>query len=84
MDVPETFIRISVIRITVFKFEFRLEREKRQIVVWGCVLKWMDHIRQKPATKIQILDNHDPKYAKLKPYQYHGSIYGKVPAKRGF
>ena len=23
-------------------------------------------------------------YAKLEPYQYHGSVYGVIPAKRGF
>jgi hypothetical protein len=23
-------------------------------------------------------------YANLKPYQYHGSVYGVLPAKRGF
>jgi len=34
--------------------------------------------------EFQILDNTHPKYAKLKPYQFHGSIYGCVPAKRGF
>ena len=34
--------------------------------------------------ELQILDNSAPKYQKLKPYQYHGSIYGIVPAKRGF
>ncbi len=34
--------------------------------------------------ELQILDNTSPRYAKLKPYQYHGSIYGVVPAKRGF
>jgi hypothetical protein len=33
--------------------------------------------------EIQILDDSAPKYAKLMPYQYHGSIYGVVPAKRG-
>ncbi len=32
----------------------------------------------------QILDDTAERYAKLKPYQYHGSIYGIVPAKRGF
>jgi len=31
--------------------------------------------------EFQILDNTHPKYAKLQPYQYHGSIYGCVPAK---
>ncbi len=33
--------------------------------------------------EIQILDNTAKRYAKLHPYQYHGSIYGVVPAKRG-
>jgi hypothetical protein len=33
--------------------------------------------------EIQVLENTAEKYAKLKPYQYHGSIYGVVPAKRG-
>ena len=36
------------------------------------------------GTEIQILDNTAPKYAKLKPYQFHGSIYGVVPARRGY
>ena len=34
--------------------------------------------------ELQILDNTAPKYAELKPYQYHGSVYGIIPAKRGF
>ena len=34
--------------------------------------------------EIQILDNTAEKYANLKPYQYHGSVYGVIPAKRGF
>lgn len=33
--------------------------------------------------ELQILDDDDPKYKDLQPYQYHGSIYGVVPAKRG-
>jgi len=34
--------------------------------------------------ELQILDNTSPKYKdRLKPYQYHGSVYGVVPAKRG-
>ena len=33
--------------------------------------------------EIQILDNTADKYANLKPYQYHGSVYGIIPAKRG-
>lgn len=34
--------------------------------------------------ELQILDNEAPVYAKLQPYQYHGSVYGIIPAKRGF
>lgn len=33
--------------------------------------------------EIQVLDDTAEQYATLKPYQYHGSIYGVVPAKRG-
>jgi hypothetical protein len=33
--------------------------------------------------ELQILDDDSPQYAKLKPWQYHGSIYGVVAAKRG-
>jgi len=33
--------------------------------------------------EIQILDDTAAKYSNLRPYQYHGSIYGVVPAKRG-
>ena len=33
--------------------------------------------------ELQILDNEDPVYATLAPYQYHGSVYGVIPAKRG-
>ncbi len=32
--------------------------------------------------EIQVLDNSHPKYADLKPWQFHGSIYGVVPARR--
>ena len=33
--------------------------------------------------EIQVLDDPAEQYKDLKPYQYHGSIYGVVPAKRG-
>jgi hypothetical protein len=33
--------------------------------------------------EIQILDDDDDQYASLAPYQYHGSVYGIVPAERG-
>ena len=34
--------------------------------------------------ELQILDNEDPIYATLAPYQYHGSVYGVISAKRGY
>ena len=34
--------------------------------------------------ELQILDNTAKKYENLKTYQYHGSIYGVVPALRGY
>lgn len=33
--------------------------------------------------EIQILEDSAPKWAKLRPEQYHGSIYNVIPAKRG-
>lgn len=34
--------------------------------------------------ELQVLDSEHPKYANLDPRQYHGSVYGLVPAHRGF
>ena len=34
--------------------------------------------------EIQVLDNEDEKYKNIQPYQLHGSVYGVIPAKRGF
>jgi len=34
--------------------------------------------------ELQILDSEDPIYKDLHTYQYHGSVYGIIPAKRGF
>ncbi|MEY3433474.1 MAG: hypothetical protein RL131_1410, partial [Bacteroidota bacterium] len=34
--------------------------------------------------ELQILDNESPIYKILKPYQYHGSVYGVIPSRRGF
>jgi hypothetical protein len=34
--------------------------------------------------ELQILDNTAEKYKDLQSYQFHGSIYGVVPAKRGY
>jgi hypothetical protein len=34
--------------------------------------------------ELQILDDTDPVYASLEPYQYHGSVYGVIPARKGY
>lgn len=34
--------------------------------------------------EIQVLDGEHPKYAEIQPYQHHGSVYGVIPAKRGY
>ncbi|WP_417737668.1 3-keto-disaccharide hydrolase [Rosistilla oblonga] len=34
--------------------------------------------------ELQILDDEDPKYAKLDPRQYHGSVYGLAAPHRGY
>jgi hypothetical protein len=36
------------------------------------------------GTELQILDNTADKYKDLHDYQYHGSVYGVIPAKKGF
>ena len=34
--------------------------------------------------EVQVLDDSAPQYAEAKPWQYHGSVYGVVPAQRGY
>ncbi len=34
--------------------------------------------------EVQVLDDSAPQYASAKPWQYHGSVYGVVPAARGY
>ena len=36
------------------------------------------------AVEIQVLDDPDAKWADLRDYQYHGSLYGLAPATRGY
>ncbi len=64
----------------VLRFEFRMEEGANSGIAIRCPL-----LDKKPAyegTEIQILDN--PRYAgKLRPAQYHGSIYDVAPAKVG-
>ena len=63
-----------------FRFEFKLEANGNNGVGIRTPAKG------NPAylgMEIQILDDSGDRYKELKPYQYHGSIYGVVPSKKG-
>jgi len=65
----------------VMRFEFKLSRGANN----GLGIR--TPLEGDPAyvgMEIQILDNTADVYKDLRPYQYHGSIYGVVPAKRGY
>jgi hypothetical protein len=65
----------------VFRFEFKLEPGGNNGVA---VRAPMGGRISRTGIEIQILDDTSPRYKKLKPYQFHGSVYGLAPAKRGF
>ncbi len=66
----------------VLKFEFKLTAGANNGLGIRCpkVLEGNLHL---DGIELQILDDTAEKYQALKPYQYHGSIYGIVPAKQG-
>ncbi len=64
----------------VFRFEFRMEPGGNNGVGLRAPLSG-DVAYQ--GMEIQLLDDYAERYKNLKPYQYCGSIYGVVPAKRG-
>jgi alpha-L-fucosidase len=64
----------------IFRFEFRLTPGANN----GLGIRTpMSGDPAYVGMEIQILDDTSPEYSNLSPYQYHGSIYGVVPAKRG-
>ena len=65
----------------IFRFEFKLPSGGNNGVGIRSPLKGNPAYA---AMEIQVLDNSAERYAKLKEWQYHGSIYGVVAAKRGF
>ncbi len=65
----------------IFRFEFKLEPGANNGLGIRAPLQGNAAY---VGMELQIIDNSAKQYAKLKPYQYHGSIYGVVPAKRGF
>jgi hypothetical protein len=65
----------------VFRFEFRLAEGSNNGVGIRAPLEGRASYL---GMEIQVLDDTAPKYANLKPAQYHGSIYDVIPAQRGF
>jgi HEAT repeat protein len=65
----------------VFRFEFKLTPGANN----GLGIRTpMEGDAAYVGCELQILDNTAPVYANLQPYQYHGSVYGIIPAKRGY
>jgi len=64
----------------VFRFEYRLEPGGNNGVG---IRSPLEGDPAYVAMEIQVLDDEHPGYDKLQPFQYHGSIYGVVAAKRG-
>ena len=64
----------------VFRFEFRFEAGANNGVGIRCVPNTDAAYN---GMEIQLLENTHHSYAKLAPWQYHGSVYGVAPAKRG-
>jgi len=66
----------------ILRFEFLLTPEANSGL--GIRHKMITAQSGYDGMELQILDNEAPIYKDLKPYQYHGSVYGWIPAKRGF
>jgi HEAT repeat protein len=65
----------------VFRFEFQLTPDANN----GLGIRTpMEGDAAYVGMELQILDNEAPVYKNLAPYQYHGSVYGIIPSKRGF
>ncbi len=65
----------------IFKFEFKLTPGANN----GLGIRtFLTGDAAYSGMELQILDNTASIYKNLKPYQYHGSLYGVIPAKRGY
>jgi hypothetical protein len=64
----------------VLRFEFRLEPGGNNGVALRAPLQGAPAYQ---GMEIQILDDDAARYANLRPWQYHGSVYGVFPARRG-
>ncbi|NPA37888.1 MAG: DUF1080 domain-containing protein, partial [Chlorobi bacterium] len=65
------------------RFEFKLEEASNNGIGFH-VPDILDPHPTYSGNELQILDNLADVYKHLKPYQYHGSLYGVLAAKRGF
>ena len=65
----------------IFRFDFKLTPNANNGV--GIRTELVGEPSFTVGKEIQILDDSGSDYKNLAPYQYHGSIYGVVPAKRG-
>ncbi|MDR2042011.1 MAG: DUF1080 domain-containing protein [Tannerella sp.] len=65
----------------IFRFEFQLTPAANN----GLGIRTpMEGDAAYVGMELQILDSEHPIYNDLEEYQYHGSVYGILPAKRGF
>lgn len=65
----------------VYRFEFRLTPGANNGIG---IRAPMEGDAAYHGMEIQVLDNEADMYKNLAEYQYHGSVYGVIPAKRGF
>jgi hypothetical protein len=66
----------------LIKFDFKLTPGANNGLGIRCPKKAEGNLHL-DGTELQILDDSAEKYKTLQPYQYHGSVYGIVSAKRG-
>ena len=65
----------------VYRFDFKLtENANNGIGIRAPLVGDAAYV----GIEIQVLDDGGSQYTKLQPFQYHGSIYGMIPPKRGF
>jgi hypothetical protein len=65
----------------VFRFDFRLTENANNGIGIRAPL---EGDAAYAGIEIQVLDDGGSQYTALKPFQYHGSVYGVVASKRGF
>ena len=64
----------------IYRFEFKLTPGGNNGIA---IRSPLGGATSRDGIEIQVIDNTAERYKNIKPYQYHGSIYGMVPAKRG-